>query len=230
MKIDWQAFDDGVLRLEDRDRAIAALSNDPAAKRELEGLRRLKQTIREAALAEPVPTARLESILKNVTAPTPTKSQRRPLSPWLVAAALAAAVVIAAAAAFMPTSLGGSVNETIAVSSPEEAQRVAAHRSGISVPLIDLGSYGSAKAVHAGKRWACLDFQVEGNTVHIGMEPSICSTSGYEPVQTEHGIYFKNQHSQRVLFEKGGMYYNVHGGDDVQRSKVAELALASISR
>ena len=229
MKIDWQRFDDGLLGPEERDRAIAALTSDPAAKRELEGLRSFKAAVRESALSEPVPIANLEARLRQIVLAPSAVPKRPPIRLPLIAAAAAIAILLVAAiVVWMPE--GNSVSEdTVRVSSESEARQIAANRSGMSVPPIDIGSIGKIQGVHAGKLWACYDYNVDGQVIHLGIDAAHCNTDGLEEVETTNGTVFIDDLNKTVHFSKGNLYFAVYGADQDARIAVAERALKSLS-
>jgi hypothetical protein len=152
-----------------------------------------------------------------------------PLRLSLVAAAAIIAVLLVAAIVFWMPERSSTTGDSVRVSTIEEAQKFATSRSGMSVPAIDLGNVGKIQNVHAGKFWACYDYEVEGQTIHLGIDAAHCKTEGFEPVETQAGTVYVDETSNTVFFNKDKLYYAVHGGDADKRIAVAEQALRALA-
>jgi hypothetical protein len=164
MRIDWQMYEDGEFGPEAKRLAEKALSEDPSARAELEGLRAFKRSVREAAMAEPVPVRSMEEKLGEIVG-------RRQSSRWQVrvAAAVIAVVVI---------GLGYAAVSAVMWSNPAIEQRAefdslvtaidwSSDRSKLAVPPFAEEGVGTFTSVHSAQGWACFDFLVKGKSTHV---------------------------------------------------------------
>ena len=222
MRIDWQMYEDGQLRPEERRAADEALRADPSAKRELDGLRSLRRKVRDAALREKVPVKRLERRLSRVFA------SHRP-SPWRMRAVNASAAVFAVLLAFFgaewfarPDTL---VEERREFQSMSEATKWASDESRISVPMIQANSIGPLESVHAGRGWACFDYVYQNTVVHVKVSKGVPTKSGCNSVTTEGGELLVHSASGKVAFSRDGYAFTVDGAGPEKNLSVARILL-----
>lgn len=219
MKIDWQMYEDGLLEPEEMRKAEEALASDEGARKELEGLREFRRVVRTSALREPVPHGRLRAILRNVIG-------RKHRQAWRRYGAVAAIAAAAAALAFFVIGLfpSDAEKETYqAIDSPLLAQSWANERSGLNLPAIELASLGRMEGVHSKGSWACYDFMVGGQLVHLYMEAGQPESS-CEKVVMDGVTYYLPQGTKNVCFSSKGVTFTVFCGDEDLRWKVAKQA------
>lgn len=219
MKIDWQMCEDGLLEPEEMRRAEQALASDEGARKELQGLREFRKVVRSSALQEPVPLGRLKAILRGVVG-----RERQPA--WRLYGALAATAAVAAALTFFAVGQfpSGADEETYqSLRSPAAAQIWAMERSGLELPAIELASLGKMKGVHSEGDWACYDFMVSEQLVHLYMEAGKPEPN-CETVVTDGRTFYLPPGTDNVCFSSKGVTFTVFCGDEVLRWKVAKLA------
>ena len=164
MKIDWQAYEDGLLGPEERELAEKALRTDPSARKQLEGLRAFRAMLRNVALREPVPHRRLRTILRSVIGRSRPALRRYAL----VGAATVAAVVFAFLsfrAIYQPPV--GEMRESFDTFA--QAQTWASRQTGFVIPKIELASLGAFQSVHCSSGEACFDYLVNGHILHVAI-------------------------------------------------------------
>ena len=219
MKIDWQMYEDGLLEPEEMRKAEEALASDEGARKELEGLREFRKMVRSSALREPVPHGRLRAILRTVIG-----HDRRPA--WRLYGALAATAAVVAALAFFAIGLLPSkvdAPEYRSFESPQAAQIWASNLSGLNLPAIELASMGRIQGVHCAEAWACYDFTVDGQLVHVYMRAGAVA-SGCDTLVRDGRTYYLTPGSETIFFSQSGLTFTVHCGDDDLRWRVAKQA------
>ena len=96
MRIDWQMYEDGQLSPEEMQEANRMLEENESARHELEGLRKFRKQVRQAAMNEPVPEGRLTHFLNRVAG----EQTSRPVRRWQTVAVAAAVLALGALAYF----------------------------------------------------------------------------------------------------------------------------------
>jgi hypothetical protein len=222
MRIDWQAYEDGLIESEQKLAADRALADDPAASRELEGLRALRCAVREAALAEPVPRERLSRVLRDVVG---RRRVGRGRFVWLAAAVLACSIVLAVGGNLLWDRLNGESEASTRVDTAREAQEWAREQSDLSLPAIDLGPLGTIESAHAHTGWACYDYNVGGETIHVSMTSGDCSTTVQDKVETKYGTLYDDKIGGVVRFSYNNLYYMVRGASEQTRVEVSKRVI-----
>ena len=225
MRIDWQTYEDGLLRPEEGRAADEALRRDPQARRELDGLRTLRRRVREAALSEKAPQKRLESALGSVV------GVRRP-APWRVRTLYAATALFAVMLAFVgadwyskPDTL---VEERREFETVAQAARWASRESTLALPVLSSASVGPLESVHAGRGWACFDYINQNGIVHVRMSRGKAAKGGCHVVMLDGVELFVHKASGHVRFSRGGFVFNVESADADRNLGVARSVIASI--
>lgn len=236
MRIDWQAFLDGSMDASERAHVEKLLKTDPAAKRELDGLVALRDTVRTAGVSVPVPLERLSAGLKRI-APQPVRR------PWRF---IAAACLVVGSGLVVRTMVARSIQPTEsqqgeavyavvyngldASESMNEMKRFILVNSGISnhVPL--LKSVGTLKIVHCGRGWACYDYKGLGSTVHMYVSRPTESLRNCETRSVEGGEISILESIKATSFDLGGLRYTFSGCGETNCSKVAQLAMAELNQ
>jgi len=224
--LDWQMYDAGLFEPIEQKRADEALRSDPNAQRELDGLRSFKALVRNAGLQEPVPYDRLQRALKDVVGSTARPRMKLGL---VAAAVIASAAVLAFAATLFDTGRPSVPNTATKFSSPVAARDFAVSKSKIDFPAITLSGVGKIKAAHAHLRSACLDFEVDGQIMHVRVQKDSCSTDSFKAIETASGTVFVDEMGQTTRFSQREVFYSVYGGDEKSRVAVATKALAEVA-
>ena len=166
MRIDWQAYLDGSLDAEARVQAERELRENPAAQRELEGLRSFVSCVRNACLCEEVPFDRLNALV-----PQSDKLKPRVRAVWPRWAFGLAAAAVLAFAFFRFTGQGPTaLPDALTTSDPVVAARWATSRLSMPIPAIDLGSDAPLFYAHGYGGRCCFDYKVAGDTYHVNIE------------------------------------------------------------
>lgn len=217
MKIDWQKYDSGELSPEETRIADEALRTDESARKELEGLRSFRNMVRGAALSEPVPHNRLRQILKQVVG-------KRETYVWRRSATLVTIAAGAAALAFIAYSLINNDNDQLGEEERRSfndelvARTWAVEKSGVELPSLQLASLGKFDSVHCGVGWACFDYIVDEQIVHVYIKKNnrrkMC-----EIVQKGDQTFYV---SDVISFEEQGLTVSVMGADEEVRWKVID--------
>lgn len=247
-KINWQAYLDGSLSPEEMKAADQALATQPEARAELEDIQALTAAIKSAAMAEAIPHAKLNAMIKTVVRQNQTPWFARPavLLPFAaLAVAMASAIVL-----FNPVEQNqnsGYVNvQNVAAnqiidlrkspfqgseltSDPHEAAHFAAEKLNRKVPLITLASLPGAgiDEVECGSCWLAYKFHYKGQeyTIYGRQESQTFSSQprvDSEACSTSKSFY---QLKDGIGWEcAGGMTYVLKGGDPGHQLEVAEAA------
>lgn len=213
MRIDWQMYEDGLLSPEEMKEAESMLKNDDGARQELEGLRSFRRMIRQAGMREPVPFRRLRHMLRDIVGRSASWSGRR----VAVIGSLAAAVLVLAFVAWQNGPLAGGVKRFASV---ERAVQWATPVSGLDLPTFELGDAAQFEGVHCGKEWACFDYIVNGETVHVYIK--VKSERGACRIVDLRGVRYYV--TENIAFDHENLTIQVSGGDDVVRWQVAKAA------
>ncbi len=219
MRIDWQMYEDGQLGPEAMREAEDALRSGSDARKELEGLRAFRKTVREAAMREPVPHKSLESRLSSVVGQT-----ARPQ--WRMRFAIAAAAVCALALAFVAYDQFVRPDGTIEVrqkfDDPREASDWASDRSHLEIPDLQSLSVGPLDSVHAASGWACFDYTIGGEVVHVLVSQGMAKKTGCHSVSTSSGVVYVQVGSSNVRLNRRALLFVVMGTDLDRNTSVAE--------
>ena len=222
MRIDWQMYDDGLLSPEEMKEAESMLKKDDGARRELEGLRSFRRMIRQAGMREPVPFGRLQRILREIVGRSASWSGRQ----LAVFGSVAAAVLLLALFAWQNGPLGGrSDGEVRHFASVERAVQWATPVSGLDLPTFDLGEVAEFDGVHCGKEWACFDYIVDGETVHVYIQ--VRSEKGECKIFDIGSVRYYV--SDEIAFDHDGLTIQVSGGDEGVRWQVAQAATGCLT-
>lgn len=160
-RIDWQAYRDGSLSVEEAELAERQLLSDPAARRELEGLSQFVGAVRSSAKSVDVPLSRLEKLI-----PSPKVTQRTHSGVWIT---LAAAAVIAIAFLLRPKDQNTPTDEFgFKTTDPVAAAQWLQPKFAFHVPALNLGADAPLEFVHrGGNSSCCLDYAYRGNVYHV---------------------------------------------------------------
>ena len=225
MSTDWQAYEDGSLRGEELSHAQLILGSDRRARAEVEGIRALKKALREAALAEEVPTDALKRALAQ------TAKIRRPFRrPLALAVTFAAAAAVVLALWVGPSIIQGPVSQPAQVVAAEQfptTDPVTAHTWLVSHSH-QRAPYITAKACHGklvnakyGPDWIAWDVMLDGHQYTIvGKHSDKVDVSDTTPTNIE-GIDFMIKGDQIGWECEMGMVYFVSGGTSAGRNAVA---------
>ncbi|MCH7903724.1 MAG: hypothetical protein IH944_04060 [Armatimonadetes bacterium] len=217
MRIDWQMYDDGLLSPEEMKEAESMLKKDDGARRELEGLRSFRRMIRQAGMREPVPFSRLRRILREIVGRSASWSGRQ----IAVFGSVAAAVLVLALFAWQNGPLGGrSDGDVRRFASVELAVQWATPVSGLDLPTFELGEVADFEGVHCGKEWACFDYIVDGETVHVYVR--VKSDKGVCTIFDRNNVLYYV--SDEIEFDHEDLTIQVSGGDEAVRWQVAQAA------
>jgi hypothetical protein len=139
----------------------------------------------------------------------------------MAAALLAVAYAGWRAASFDPYELALSpVAARVSVFDPEQASRWIADKTSIEVPVFALAGAKLVSAQHGGT-WACLDFEVNGQTICLMMSRNTrvfhgCKAQSVGDVQMYCG--------KGVGWTRGPVAYYLRGGNEQLRMKLALAA------
>lgn len=142
MKIDWQAFDAGLLSVEEEKGVRELLQNDSIARAEYDGFLRFKEQVRMAGLAEPIP---LKALQDKTTVVAP-----RPFPGWPTG--LAACVVVLGvllASVFFATKKDPMVVHSLKTSNPVVARQFLERESGFELGDLDPAPTATLQLVSA---------------------------------------------------------------------------------
>ncbi len=219
MRIDWQMYEDGQLGPEEMREADDALRFDSGARKELEGLRSFRKSVREAALRERVPQRSLERRLDMVVGQTARPSGR-------VRLAYGAAAVCALTFAFLALNRFVLTDDTVEVREQFDdvgaAADWASDRSHIEIPDIQKLAVGQFGSVHAASGWACFDYAVDGETVHVLVSQGVARKTGCHSVSTKAGVVYVQVGSSNVRLNLRGLLFVVMGTNLDRNISVAE--------
>lgn len=215
MKIDWQKFDSGELSPEEMRTADELLRTDESARKELEGLRSFRNMVRGAALSEPVPHNRLRQMLKQVVGNTHTSVWRR--SATLVTIAAGAAALAFIAFSLIDNEQPGE-DDRRSFNDELVARTWAVEKSGVELPSLQLASLGKFDSVHCAVGWACFDYIVDEQIVHVYIKKNN-RRKGCEIVQKGDQTYYV---TEVISFEEQGLTVTVMGADEDVRWKVID--------
>jgi len=210
--VNWQAFEDGTLSVQEMDRARELLSQDPAAQEELNGFRAFRESVRRQGLDEDVPRKDLNRLLKEVV------RQQMPAArfSWVRVSIPAAAALFLAITlwwfkhdpmAFATTPVAAELSSTEYV----EAKSWIQENTGFHVPDLRLPPEATLVMARYGeqKEWACVDFMHDGNLYFLYMKPD-GSALGSHPSRVFDGRGFYE--GQGVGWKTPGMSYYLKGG------------------
>lgn len=229
--IDLQALLDGALDPETKAQAEAAIAQDPALQAELEGLVAFRQTLREAALAEPVPHIALQSALR--------RAAPRPAPRWVTWGAVAACAAIALAIV-SPLTNPASTNtvddlprvvlaksplvDHADFTDPEAGAQWLRGNAPFPPPRITLATLDASLAsVECGYCWLAYEFKYEGQTYTITGRIESRAFDDAPEVQLGNKTGFKTADGIG-WYCRGGMAYQVTGGTPEGRRAVATAA------
>jgi hypothetical protein len=225
MRIDWQMYEDGEFGPEAKRLAEKALSEDPSARAELEGLRAFKRSVREAAMAEPVPVRSMEVKLGQIVG-------RRPSTRWQVRAA-------AAVAALLLIGLGYAGVSAVMWANPAIEQRAefnslsnsidwAVDRSDIPVPQFTETGVGTFTSAHAARGWACFDFLANGKSAHVLVTRGKVFKFGKPPASSTEGEVYVRTDTGTARFTTRGLLFIVDSGDKATNVAVSRGILRQL--
>ena len=201
MRTDWQAYDAGSMGVEERRSAEELLRTDLRARKELEGLRSFQKAVRSAALKESVPLKRLEAALTGIVA-------RQKLPAWRVrlvgVLAVACSLALAGIAYKNWPQPSAALEQTHEFSEFAQARVWAQEVSGVSIPPVGLGSEGALFSVHANKGWACFDYKVNNQYVHVRVSNVGEDLSCTPEDKLEDGV-FVGDRSSNAHFDYAGL-------------------------
>lgn len=157
MKIDWQAYDAGLLSPDERSQAEAILASDPHARAELEGFRRFKTALASVKDAEPVPLASLRGRCFK------KQSKKRTVF-WATGLAAAAFAMFWTWSTFLnePMPDYGPLVCSKAVSDPSEAAQYLHLHSKLDLQVLDPAPEATIKTVTAQPGLATYELDVKG--------------------------------------------------------------------
>ena len=213
MRIDWQKYEDGQLSPEEMKEAESMLKKDVGARQELEGLRSFRRMVRQAGMRESVPHSRLLRILRAIVGRSPSWSGRRAVA----IGAVAAAVVVLAFFAWKNGPFASGVKRFASV---ERAVQYATPISRLDLPTFDLGDVADFEGVHCGEEWACFDYVVDGQTVHVYIR--VYSEKGACQVFASGG--FTYYVTDEIAFDHEELTIQVSGADEDARWLIAIAA------
>lgn len=142
MKIDWQAFDAGILSVEEEKTAREVLQRDPAARAEYDGFLRFKAQVRAAGMAEPVP---LQSLQDKTTV---VARQTFPIWPVGLAACVVVVGVLLATIVFSSKKDPLAVH-SLKTSNPVIARQFLERESGFELGDLDPSPAATLQVVSA---------------------------------------------------------------------------------
>jgi hypothetical protein len=165
---DWQAYDDGSLTSEERAQTDMILETDRQARAELDAFRAFRAAVRKAGQSEPVPSATLEAMLKNVVQ-TPKPVKRTLFLPLGLAVAAALILGVTFGPRLLDIAQPKSPEVKIMASSdPKQVQTWLVSNTHGPAPLIT-GKGCGAKVVDGkfGPGWMAWDVEMKGQKYTI---------------------------------------------------------------
>lgn len=216
MSVNWQAYLDGSLDLDQRHTADELLSRSEDARRQLQTLVDFRRKIKEAGHSAPVPLASLERGLKSIAMRPRTAIGRRA---WGGALALSAVAMMAALYVWLVPQPIEDTN--FATNSPAEASRWVASKTGMAATPYSIAG-GKLIMAEAGNGWGCFCWSVDGEIIHVALRQDDAQIQGLtRQVRNGKEIFV----GKAIGFRSGGLTYYVHGGSEKTRWKVvAEIS------
>lgn len=228
MRIDWQAYEDGLMGAEETEMANKALRDDPAARKELDGFRSFRKMVRSAVLREPVPHKRLRAILRAIVGTAGISRVRR----YALIATTAVAATAVAFVSFVALNQPGPNDDVREhFSSVGEAQAWASERSGLEIPNLELASLGGLESVHSAESYACFDYMLDGKRLHVFCSDRPIEKSRCIAQESDAGTLYIDRADKSVKFEgQGDLTLAFYGCEEDVRIKAAETACRQVRR
>lgn len=224
MSIDWQAYEDGSLNGEDLNHAQVIHDTDRFARAEVEGLRRLKSALREAGMAEAIPSETLKRMLAQTanSSRSPRSSRRLVFVPILVGTMAAALLAV-----WVSGRLNSPAPQSATLAHFKGADPASAHTWLVSnahrpAPVITASAcHGKLVDTKYGSDWIAWDVEVDGQKYSIvGKKEELFDTSSWQST-TINGIDFVVKGDQIGWHCNRGMVYTITGGTAEGRELVA---------
>jgi hypothetical protein len=217
VKIDWQAYLDNSLTVEERERAEQMLKESPEARRELDGLKMFVSDVRAVALSEEVPLDRLLALMPKEEPKVRPSLWLRPAMLTGMAAAAALAFVLISGVVRPGLTLDASAGY---VSDTRFASEWASKKLAMNVPDLALGDDAKLTYVHESKGKCCLDYEFNGEEFHVNVRPKrqLAANPG-KPIMLKNGV--KAYMGRGVRWVQGDYEMFIVGGS---RENALELA------
>lgn len=228
---DWSDFENGRLSPDEMKSAEALLASDELARRDRAAFLEYRMMLRQAALAEPTPSDRLEGMLRQAS------PARRVWPRW--ASFASAGLAIVAAAVFVPQMLSSSESTAkldsavqaidriaeLKTSDPREASKWVRANSAVPAPTYRLTGLAKMTGAEVGRGWVAYDYNCNGKPVRLvirrrGEHPKDASTTTVGKTKFFVG--------KAVGWECPSCYYEVVGCDEGTRWKLAKAAVKEL--
>lgn len=228
---DWNDFENGRLLPAEMKAAEDLLATDELARRDHAAFLEYRMTLRQAALAEPTPTDRLEGMLRKAV------PARRVWPRW--ASFAGAGLSLIAAAVFVPRMLPSADSTPkldsaiqaidriaeLKTSDPREASNWVRANSAVPAPTYRLTGLATMTGAEVGRGWVAYDYNCGGKPVRLvirkrGEHPKDAATTTVGNTKFFVG--------KAVGWECPSCYYEVVGCDEGTRWKLAKAAVKEL--
>ncbi|MBS1707144.1 MAG: hypothetical protein JSS65_00320 [Armatimonadetes bacterium] len=225
-RFDWQAYEDGSMDAATRQAADQLLAGSESARAELQSLRALRESLRTAALAEPVPVEKLQSALKSVCQKQTAVRRRFYWSgAGLAAAALIVAFLVDQSKPRIADVAGPALATNTSVTQPKEVRSWLVKETGMPVPEIRLAGLQTASISGAshGRDWVAWNVDYHGAKYKIyGRQCRDWFTKAREVNDYLKPMFVDGRHVG--WYCAAGMAYVVMGGTEEGRYEIARKA------
>lgn len=224
MRPDWKSYLDGSMPLAERERVHAELERNPTLRRDFEGYQEFVSTLRERALAEPMP---------NLSFALPRPPLIRKSLLWVGAAALAGAVTFYAAQPREPEAIAVG---PVFPDSPEIDRQVGnepaklsdwlVRRTSLNAPKVALKGVAQLESASYARDWAGYEFTCSAGKVRL----RFAAKDGFEPCQTQRIGNSTFYRSGGLGWRQNGLSFYLTGDPKVQLEKLALAIVDEVSR
>lgn len=226
---DWKELENSSLSAAERAEMERLLAEDERARQDYAAYQEYKMTLRQAVLAEPTPTQRLDDMLQKA-APV-----RRPAR-WL--AAFSAGLALLAVAYFAPRMFGDSnaskIGEAVAAidqiasmqtSDPDQAAAWMNRSVDFRVPVYRLSKVAKLVGASYGPNWAAYQFESCGKSFKLIVRDRAYDFKGAHEEKVGRRVFYVGE---TVGWKCPSCSYEIVGGDGQTRMMLAQEAVKEL--
>lgn len=222
---DWKTYMDGSMPQAERERLYQAMEQDPALRRDYEGYQAFINTLRERALAEPLPTIKF-------LLPRPPLIRRSVAWAGIASLALAGTVLVlrsedaSAPVATGPAFPSSPEIDRIASDDASEVAHWIVRRTSINAPRITLTGMAKLEAASFGKDWGGYEYTCAEGRFRV----RFAERDGFEPCKTTTIAGVPYYQADGLGWRQGGLSFLLSGEPGVSLAKFAPVIFTEIAR